>query len=382
MTIMLPGRFSTSELRSEAVYTGLNLLSLYHDSILDRRRVLVGDVQCGVETPGIKRLKHVLTFLHYSEVLIEMVALRVYAPALTKAGYAPTSEAARRARRRFVAGKWVVVLCVEAVKALCRLLMLRNNRGRMLILQSPEEVSLGIARRKLLAIKRKVRSGALPVVSPTPCGDDNNDGNSKEEAREEEEEVEDGQQDGEIANKSNNTERSRNVLARYSDLVRMYLVHGRGRHPHGQFSEMCNPTKVPRSERDANKYTPTRQQVLGEILNIVRPVVYVAARLVSKSDQAWSPFWLSLLTDIVSRALVGRMRDLHSPQQRNEVSRRMALWSYYLLRSPFFDNYTKRPLVRVGAWLTSMPVLGMFFGNLLDLVLALQTHYFYTAASS
>jgi hypothetical protein len=62
---------------SEFVYSSLNLVTVIHDRILGRAGSLqTCDYKCGVEGRAVKVVKNCLTFLHYSEVLIEMVATR------------------------------------------------------------------------------------------------------------------------------------------------------------------------------------------------------------------------------------------------------------------------------------------------------------------
>ena len=56
-------------------------------------------------------------------------------------------------------------------------------------------------------------------------------------------------------------------------------------------------------------------------------------------------------------------------------------WLIYLLRTPFFELYSKTPLLTVTNKMSRIPIFGLFFGNLADLVVALQTHYFYTCAN-
>jgi len=163
---------------------------------------------------------------------------------------------------------------------------------------------------------------------------------------------------------------------RYRDLMLMYIKHGRGTHPHGIFSKLSIPLIHPRESAD---YVPPTKEIIAEVLYVVRPFVYVCSRIIS-SEGSWRPFMISLLLDIFSKWCLARYAEL-SPNQRFEVTRRLSLFSYYLLRSPLFDHYTKVPLVKTGQFLSSIPVFGVFFNNVLDLILTLQTHYFYTSAS-
>lgn len=141
------------------------------------------------------------------------------------------------------------------------------------------------------------------------------------------------------------------------------------------------------------------KHVGAEVLHVLRPVVFSMGAL-TFSTKSWIPFMSALLTDVASRALLGRMANL-TVRQQQEVHRRCFLWSFYLLRSPFFERFTKIPLARLLSILGRLPLFGVFFGtrlpycvaqcmlttyvsfleNCLDLALTLQSHYFYTSAS-
>ena len=59
----------------------------------------------------------------------------------------------------------------------------------------------------------------------------------------------------------------------------------------------------------------------------------------------------------------------------------MLWWVLYALRSPVFEQLVQARLVRVGEVVGKVPLLGMIGSNVVDLILSLQQHYFYTSAS-
>jgi len=138
LTIFIPGRFSDTEVFYEAVYTFLNLLSVYHDRILARPRAVVCELKCTVETSATARIKNILILFHYTEVLIEMVAARIFAGELI-----PVSCWTLRAK-----GKWMIVALVELLKVYCRLRILHDNKGRMLVTPTPEQVIVDLEKKK------------------------------------------------------------------------------------------------------------------------------------------------------------------------------------------------------------------------------------------
>jgi peroxin-16 len=214
----------------------------------------------------------------------------------------------------------LVIILIEAAKTLARLYMLFSNRGNILVLGTDNEDVEPPAQLDAAA-------GRLPPEIP------------------------------------------------FRDILQLYASRGRGVHnPHGSFTEFTKPPVPPEQS-----WAPFHIAA-AESLNILRPTVYAIARYVC-ADQSWKPFFLSLLVDGSSRYLIGDLAALTRDQQQ-EIARRMLLWAFYLLRTPFFDNFTKKHLSTVLGFLGRIPLLGIVFGNLLDLALELQAHHFYTSASS
>jgi len=314
LTLFLPGRFSETEVKSEAIYTALNLMTLYHDSIMDRSR---GFTTCDYllvtgERSGAQRLKNLLTFLHYTETLIEMLSARYFGASGTYIG-----------RRE---GKWIIVAIVELIKACCRLRLLSINGGRMLVSPTPDEARL----------LRDRRAGEHVLSQISTLSD---------------------------------LDKPKSM-----DIMQMYAKHGRSpQNPHGNF------VPHPQHPRDTEAFIPSHREILGEVLFFIRPVVYVVGRVLCKED-SWRPFLLSLFVDIASKQCLAKFTDM-SPSQRSEAARRLFLYAYYLVRDPFFHRFTSVPLLAFGRFLRSLPVFGALFGGVIELLLALQGHHFYTSAS-
>ena len=120
----------------------------------------------------------------------------------------------------------------------------------------------------------------------------------------------------------------------FRDLIQLYASRGRGVHnPHGSFTKWTLPQPAPEIP------WASAEGACAEVLNIVRPCAYAVARYFC-ADESWKPFLLSLTFDVSSRIFVGELSRLSRAQQE-EVARRMMMWSYYFLRSPLFDKFTK-----------------------------------------
>ncbi|KAK9454083.1 peroxisome membrane protein [Dipodascopsis uninucleata] len=124
MTYVLPGRFKDAEITSELLYSILNILGLYHDTIVARA---VEDSETlnpryhpsahsrytryyMARDKKYKRIAYILSLVRQSELLVEMLARK----------------------RGGEKSRWVAVLGIESVKAACRLELLRCTGDRML----------------------------------------------------------------------------------------------------------------------------------------------------------------------------------------------------------------------------------------------------------
>jgi|TARA_B110000091_G_C13710122_1_gene430086 hypothetical protein len=162
---------------------------------------------------------------------------------------------------------------------------------------------------------------------------------------------------------------------------------------------------------------PTPQKIvrIGELLHIMRPLVYALCRW-RVGAHKWTPLLVSGLMDFFSasctdiaaavqahlqgqgkegapnptlitamvQAVVGRhvwgmltvlfglqaipaafaerqnaaMYELYSFEDRAEFNRRRALWMYYLLRDPLFDRLTRPMFAKVAGVLSYIPLVG------------------------
>ena len=109
LIMFMPGRFGEGEVRSEALYSFVNLLGAYHDRVLHRPRA---EFQLSTVAKGHTAtvLGVLLTVAQHTEVLAEMVATH-----------------------RNDGSHWPVVAAVESVKAIGRLGLLAANGGAMLV---------------------------------------------------------------------------------------------------------------------------------------------------------------------------------------------------------------------------------------------------------
>ncbi|KAK7208554.1 peroxisomal membrane protein-domain-containing protein [Myxozyma melibiosi] len=125
ITYIVPGKFKDVELATETIYSALNILGLYHDTILLRAATSTSDrYQPSMHTrythhyttqkgSKYKRLAYILTVLQKVQLLLEVLA-RKYG-----------RNGGERAQHS-------TVLALESVKALLRIMLLRATGSRML----------------------------------------------------------------------------------------------------------------------------------------------------------------------------------------------------------------------------------------------------------
>lgn len=139
--------------------------------------------------------------------------------------------------------------------------------------------------------------------------------------------------------------------------------------------------------------TLTKRQLLGEVLHITRPLAHLALMGASGSTKSWLPYFTSLAMDVSSLYLVrpslppiqhGGVKqqaigDHHcfNPNERMELGQRASSLLIYLLRSPFFDVYTKqRALEGLATSAENIPLLGSLLATFVNYIPAWQKDYF------
>ena len=149
ITYFLPGRFKDAELAGEAIYASLNLLGLYHDSILaralekqqpnaassngatsDKRITPLGGSQPATAVAGLTPSEHARYTQHFSQ---HSKAYNRLARTLVIVGYFELL-AEMVARRKLGRKKaWDVVAAIEALKVVLRLSLVQMTGSRMVI---------------------------------------------------------------------------------------------------------------------------------------------------------------------------------------------------------------------------------------------------------
>lgn len=335
LTYIIPGRFRESEIASESLHSGVQLLSLYHDSLLSKAVARLPGAQrqhpsphsrytkfWTDRSPTYKRIALVLQMIQYTELLWEMAA-----------------------KRKGEKVRWRVVVLLEVVKAVCRLLLLRLTNSRPLV------------------------SPPLPQreVDPSTLEDSSASSNGMDTPPTE--------QEVEAANWTMpRTGLSMPSLPDASDISN-YLI-----------SKVLTADDI--KPPKALLHRVSGKGEVAEVLYILRPVIYALAMQQFSGDRkSWHP-WLigvgmeygarQLAKKDVQERLAGGSRSL-TGLEKEELRKRGWSLGWWMMRGAFYENITKAWIHAITRKLQNKPLLDIIGGVIEDYEFLWDQYYFPTA---
>ncbi|KAI9836222.1 MAG: hypothetical protein M1819_001559 [Sarea resinae] len=364
LTYIIPGRFRESEIASESLHSGVQVLSLYHDSLLYRAADRLPANQkphpstharytrfWTENSPSYKRIALTLQMIRYTELLWEMAA-----------------------KRRGEKARWRAIVILEAIKAICRLLLLRLTNSRPLLSPPlPErEVDPKALEESASETENPFKADSLmtddppsPPSATSSAADDLNWTMPR-------------------------TGLSLPSLPNPSEISN-YLL-----------SKVLTPDDIKTPKALLHRVTGPGQ--LAEILHILRPVLYALAlqrwttinttttttdagghRTSSKAS--WRPWLLGLTIEYGARQLAkrdfseriaGGLRGL-TGLERDELRKRGWALAWWGMRGAFYENVTRPYISTVAAKLRGKLVLDILGGVLEDYEYLWDEYYFSTA---
>lgn len=327
LTYVLPGRFSDAEFASEALFSLLNLVGLYHDKILTKintRPIKDGLIPSNFNrytrslidgSPIYKKLAYALSMIQYTEVLFEMFYLK----------------------RKGIKGKWNIIGLIELIKMLLRLSLFKLSKKRTLL--SPPH----------------------PEREQPPSDENLLEQNTSSEWR--------GKRTGFSHPKINSLQKNGTANLDH----RPYL-----------FSKVLDLDSASSASNLVRKLPDLG--VLAEFLFIVRPLVYVFA-IKKFGHKNWLPWLTSLLLESSSLLISQKVNEQTGGEkaltslEKEERRRRYVLLGYYLLRSPFFDAFTKPLLLNFSNSAKNKFLISFVAGMVIDYIPLWEKFYFYTSGS-
>ncbi|XP_030387916.1 peroxisomal membrane protein PEX16 [Scaptodrosophila lebanonensis] len=120
-----------------------------------------------------------------------------------------------------------------------------------------------------------------------------------------------------------------------------------------------------------------RQLLHAEYLYISKPLIHLVAMGLF-GRRSWKQYMVALSIDLWSIHMYRKHRHLMSQKQKVELSRRCINLLYFLVRSPFYERYTKSRVERMlGFVAENVPIAKMLAGPLREYVPRWQSTYFY-----
>ena len=281
ISFILPGHFRSSDVVSELVYFATKMMALLHDIIYRRK---FSEVHTFLWTDKTY-LQTVLTVVEYTEAFLELGATRLWGDP----------------------GKWLVIFTLQILKATLKIILLFYfNSG---IQHSPS----------LLLVREKMRN------EPSKDAD--------------------GNESAEIAWPEANTPSKKHDVwsgRRSGRVIRsLQSVPPRG------FRDWKLPSKQHDDAQGAAYFKSNSDlsytEKVAELAYILRPIGHLTT-IFFCGENSWKPWLLSLAVDLSSLHHLQSKRTLHR-YEKDEILRRKATLLIYLLRSPFYDNYSKSKIV-------------------------------------
>ncbi|TFK41199.1 peroxisome membrane protein [Crucibulum laeve] len=335
ITWFLPGRFKDAELASEALTASLNVMSMYHDTLLakvvknnPRNRPLLPASLHNRFTKAwsdknlvYRWIARILELLRFTELVIEM------------------------GLRRKVSDKnrWRGVILLEAVKAVLRLVLLKMTRRPLISPPIPEREFDPTTLPPQSNESSPTLAPSSPSYSPPATPDHL---------------------------RNNHTPLPPHSLltppppTRSDTSVEDYLL-----------PKALTTSSVKPSLSLLNTLS-SPQDWLAETVYILRPLVYVSLLVSDKrSNRA---LVTALFMELVSRNL-RRTPPPSAALERSEYARRDKDMLWYLLRGSIWETYTRPKLESLVSRTSQTPVLGLFGAFVKDWIPLINEYYYYTA---
>lgn len=332
LTVCHKGRFRDAEIASESIHSGVQLLTMYHDNLLARAAAKVPGVRSAharytrhwaEKSPFYRRIAMLLQMVIYTELLCEMTAKR----------------------RGGEKSRWRVVVLLEAVKALCRLLLLRITKSRGVV------------------------TPALPEREPIP------------EQEEPEEELEEGVEASESEFMDVSSREASQILRAPHEkewtMPRTGMSMPSLPESRDISSYLLGRVLTADDIRPATKLLNTLQGggQAAEILHILAPLVYAITLARSKNKKSWTPWLVGLAVEYAARQLRDSSSLRATALERDEWNKRGWAMGWWSMRGAFYENVTKGV---VGGVTRRMP--GFIGGILEDYEYLWENYYFSTSA--
>ncbi|XP_015370670.1 PREDICTED: peroxisomal membrane protein PEX16 [Diuraphis noxia] len=116
--------------------------------------------------------------------------------------------------------------------------------------------------------------------------------------------------------------------------------------------------------------------IVAETMYIMKPIVHLGSMCIF-GEKSWKPWLISITIEYISLQRLKSLKNL-SPQQRLVLSKRSLHLAMYIVRSPFFENYSEKHIRSFLHWfVNSVPLVGPLMRPFLEYMKQWQETYFY-----
>ncbi|KAF8202919.1 peroxisomal membrane protein PEX16 [Pholiota molesta] len=336
ITWFLPGRFKDADFASEALTTSLNVISMYHDTLLDRvvkanpsYRPLIPTsmhtrfTKAWVDKDSLyKWAARVLEIIRFTQLFIEMTLKRKVSEKI----------------------KWRSIILLEVIKASLRLLLLKLTNRPLVSPPLPERDFDPTT----LPPQSNTTSPTLAPSSPShspPMTPDH------------------------LRNNLIPLEPHPLLTSSQSDVsAEDYLL-----------PKALTTSSVKPSLSLVRPLLAPRDWI-AEVVYVLRPLVYASLLVADRRahERTNKPLIVVLFMEFISRNL-RRAPPASATLERAEYARRDKDMLWYLLRGSIWDSYTRPKLESFVSSTAHTPLLGLFGSLLKDWIPLVDDYYYYTA---
>ena len=388
LAYLLPGaRLHDSELASESLHSFVQLLSIYHDSLLKKRATFIASSPALSKTRDVKMQKakpslhaKYTTFWTDSSAIYTQVATFLKMAEYTQLLWEMVAK-----RRGGEKTRWRVVVLLEMVKAFCRLVLTRLTNSRPLVsppmpqredfapMQAEPDTSEEFSEEDLKMVDdvstfdAKDAFGEAGVPTPPISESDKIPIISSTEPY--------------------SMPRTGTTLPTLptSESISSYLL-----------SHVLTSDDVMPAKQLLHRLTSLQGQA-AEVLYILRPVIYaiLMQRLAkrygyegTKWKKNWSPWLIGVSIEYFSRQLAkhdlsnrvpGGARSGLSALEKEELKKRGWNMAWWTMRGAFYENITKKYVSGVANSLKGKPILDLVGGVVEDYDYLWSGYYFSTS---
>lgn len=318
-----------SEFFIELCNTIVNVFDLYNEHLLTKHQQMNIEIQRDNRFGPLYRINQLLKLIQHLSMIIEMYVTRSSAHSHLK---------------------WPIILIIEVTKAILKMFAVfrirRHTQTPIHVHHTlmPTDGDLHMERAELLRMELTDTAPAMPLYNKDDDRNEEADAINKEQH---------GTRGGVVGSRTKR---------RVPNLSQTMLA-----------KKMAQSTMLKPYDGHSSQW----RVIMGELLNAVRPVLYVLA-LIKFGSKSWQPWAVSLLIDLCGQYLLRTMDDRDRSKCVEAETQRRFSYQNYLFKSPMFDLLMKPLIEWVCRVLNKIPLIGTLIANILEYTVSIQNYYFYT----